>query len=214
LDYFQDVGVHWGIPYALRGLGDSSCALGMYADARRDALQALQYVPDHQQMETGLYVLTNLCVVAETWIGEGQIERAYGLLAVLNQRCQDYGFTRNRNYLHALFRLDDALPPHLAAAVARGRTRDFDMVVEEVIHELTQNESNRSVLSVSQRLPNPLTERELEILHLLATGLTNREIAEALVLTPGTVRWYLNQIYSKLHVKSRTQAIIRARELN
>jgi WD40 repeat protein/serine/threonine protein kinase len=65
----------------------------------------------------------------------------------------------------------------------------------------------------SQPLPEPLTERELCILELLIDGLSNREIADKLVLTVGTVRWYINQIYTKLDVHSRHQAIERARQL-
>ncbi len=60
---------------------------------------------------------------------------------------------------------------------------------------------------------NSLTERELEILRLVADGLSNRQIAEQLIFSVGTVKWYVNQIYSKLHVGSRTQAIARAREV-
>ncbi|MCC6612731.1 MAG: tetratricopeptide repeat protein [Anaerolineae bacterium] len=57
-----------------------------------------------------------------------------------------------------------------------------------------------------------LTEREQEILRLIADGSSNEEIARALVLTLGTVKWYNTQIYSKLGAKNRTQAIARARE--
>ncbi len=67
--------------------------------------------------------------------------------------------------------------------------------------------------SPAQPLPEPLTERELCILELLIEGLSNREIADKLVLTVGTVRWYINQIYTKLDVHSRHQAIERARQL-
>lgn len=58
-----------------------------------------------------------------------------------------------------------------------------------------------------------LTNRELEVLKLLEKGLTNKEIAEALFITVGTVKLYNHKIYSKLQVKSRTQALIRAKEL-
>lgn len=58
-----------------------------------------------------------------------------------------------------------------------------------------------------------LSKRALEILHLLAEGLSDREIAERLVMTINTVKWYNRQIYSILEVGSRTQAIARAREL-
>ena len=52
-----------------------------------------------------------------------------------------------------------------------------------------------------------LTERELDIARLIADGLSNHEIAQQLVLTHGTVKWYCGQIYSKLGVNSRAQAI-------
>ncbi len=61
--------------------------------------------------------------------------------------------------------------------------------------------------------PDALNERELEILRLLSAGLSNREIAEALFITVGTVKWHTNHIYSKLGVKNRGQAVAKAREL-
>jgi LuxR family maltose regulon positive regulatory protein len=62
-------------------------------------------------------------------------------------------------------------------------------------------------------LLEPLTERELDILRLLAAGMSNREIAASLVITLGTVKWYVNSIYGKLNVNSRVQAVARAKEL-
>src|SRR5215472_9630361 len=60
---------------------------------------------------------------------------------------------------------------------------------------------------------NQLTRRELEILRLMAEGLSNKAIAEQLFIGTETVKWYLKQIYSKLQVSSRTQAIAVARSL-
>jgi DNA-binding NarL/FixJ family response regulator len=62
-------------------------------------------------------------------------------------------------------------------------------------------------------LPEPLSEREKEILHLLAQGLSNREIAIRLSLAQGTVKNYVTAILQKLGVRDRTQAALRAREL-
>jgi DNA-binding NarL/FixJ family response regulator len=62
-------------------------------------------------------------------------------------------------------------------------------------------------------LAEPLSEREREILELLALGLNNREIADRLSLAPGTVKNYVTTILQKLGVRDRTQAAIRAREL-
>ena len=60
----------------------------------------------------------------------------------------------------------------------------------------------------------PLSERELEVLRLVSRGLSNRQIAEALFVTLGTVKKHLNNIFGKLQVKNRTQAVARSRELN
>jgi LuxR family maltose regulon positive regulatory protein len=59
----------------------------------------------------------------------------------------------------------------------------------------------------------PLSERELEILNLVAAGLSNQEIGQRLFIGVGTVKWYLNNLYGKLEVRSRTQAVARARGL-
>src|SRR5262249_31599905 len=61
--------------------------------------------------------------------------------------------------------------------------------------------------------PEPLTERELEILRLMSEGASNKEIAARLHLSGGTVRWYTQQIYVKLDAHSRYKAIERARQL-
>ena len=57
-----------------------------------------------------------------------------------------------------------------------------------------------------------LTSREIDVLRLLASGVSNREIASQLFLSEGTIRVYLTNIYSKLEVRSRTQAILLAKE--
>jgi LuxR family maltose regulon positive regulatory protein len=66
---------------------------------------------------------------------------------------------------------------------------------------------------LAQAMADPLTERELEVLHLLAEGLSNKEIAGRLVVAPSTVKQHLKNIYSKLDVHSRTQAVARGQEL-
>ncbi|MEZ4570402.1 MAG: LuxR C-terminal-related transcriptional regulator [Thermomicrobiales bacterium] len=63
-------------------------------------------------------------------------------------------------------------------------------------------------------LPEPLTDRELEILQLLAAGLTNSEIADELYISPQTVKKHAGNIYGKLAVRSRTEAAARARDLH
>lgn len=64
-----------------------------------------------------------------------------------------------------------------------------------------------------QPLIDPLSERECEVLRLVAEGLTDRQIADRLVLAVGTIKRHLNNVYGKLGVNSRTQALARARDI-
>jgi LuxR family maltose regulon positive regulatory protein len=63
-------------------------------------------------------------------------------------------------------------------------------------------------------LPEPLSERELAVLRLIAEGLSNGEIAARLFVAISTVKWHINAIFGKLAVTSRTQAVARARALH
>jgi DNA-binding NarL/FixJ family response regulator len=75
----------------------------------------------------------------------------------------------------------------------------------------------RKVISSFQELPAAVAEveglspREREILELLADGFPNKEIADRVGLTDGTVRWHLRHVYHKLHVRSRMEAALKFR---
>jgi DNA-binding CsgD family transcriptional regulator len=77
--------------------------------------------------------------------------------------------------------------------------------------ELGRGEESRAP---SEPLAEPLSDREMEVLRLLASGLTNREIAGNLFIAVGTVKNHTNGIYRKLGVHNRAGALGRARELN
>jgi LuxR family maltose regulon positive regulatory protein len=63
------------------------------------------------------------------------------------------------------------------------------------------------------KMLEPLSQRELEILYLIAQGLSNREIGERLFLALDTVKGHNRRIFDKLQVQSRTEAVARAHEL-
>ncbi len=76
-----------------------------------------------------------------------------------------------------------------------------------------QESGNSPLAKKPPKLPEPLTPREVEILRLLAQGLTNRQIAKQLVISPGTVKVHVGHIIAKLGVSDRTQAAVKAIEL-
>lgn len=76
---------------------------------------------------------------------------------------------------------------------------------------ISPSKSTSNNQSPSNQFVEPLSKRELDVLHLIADGLTNREIANKLILSLNTVKGHTRRIYGKLGVNSRTQAIGKAR---
>jgi ATP/maltotriose-dependent transcriptional regulator MalT len=112
-----------------------------------------------------------------------------------------------------------------AAAWAEGKAMTYEQAIAYALEDRTapvemkpteQVDDSQTIprrQPASQSLADPLTERELEILCLIAEGMSNREIADQLVLAVSTVKWYVNEIFGKLHVTNRTLAVARARAL-
>lgn len=86
--------------------------------------------------------------------------------------------------------------------------------INDILHNIDPNQSNLSqTVSLRTKSVDRLSERELEILRHIAGGLSNAKIAQKLHVTEGTVKWHAYNIYSKLNVKTRIQAVAEAREL-
>ena len=110
--------------------------------------------------------------------------------------------------------LKDAPSETLFAAIraaARGESFLQPSVTTRVLAEFTRLSDQPPVSSST--LVEPLSDREREILRLITRGSSNREIAEALFITEGTVKNHVTNILSKLDVRDRTQAALKAREL-
>ncbi|MEU1501051.1 response regulator transcription factor [Streptomyces sp. NPDC005732] len=111
------------------------------------------------------------------------------------------------------FLLKDVTPEHLVAAVRLVRSGDALLaptITRRLIERFAQRqEAPRPGL---HRDLSPLTPRELEVLRLLATGLSNAELADRLFLSPTTVKTHVGRILSKLGLRDRVQAVVLAYE--
>jgi LuxR family maltose regulon positive regulatory protein len=113
--------------------------------------------------------------------------------------------------------LDEApgITPLLRAATGEGEQRDYARALLAALAAPAERATGTpSTASPGQSLLEPLTERELEVLRLVATGASNREIADAAFISVDTVKKHLKNIFGKLQASSRTQAAARARELD
>ena len=96
---------------------------------------------------------------------------------------------------------------------ARGQTFLQPSVAAKVVAEFTRlTEAGPAPAQAKQDLVEPLSDREVEILSILATGASNREIAAQLFIAEGTVKNHVTNILSKLNVRDRTQAALKAKE--
>ena len=92
-------------------------------------------------------------------------------------------------------------------------SQDLYRRIEEIRSRTKESVSTPKTLGGQGLLDEPLTEREMEVLQLLCDGFTNQEIASRLVLALDTVKRHVYNIYGKLGVRRRPQAILKAREL-
>ena len=90
----------------------------------------------------------------------------------------------------------------------RRRREEDEKRAREAAERQAKEEAERKAAA-----PHALSEREFEVLELLAAGRSNKEIASQLSVSPNTVKSHLAKLYSKLDVTRRTEAILKAREL-
>jgi predicted ATPase/DNA-binding NarL/FixJ family response regulator len=194
----------WIVATAHRNLGDVEYKLGN--------LKAAQH-----HWRTSLFIYSELNITwlifsiihrfTSMFIQQNDLERVIEINALITGHKDANQFAKEHaeKELEELKLLVDEA--NYAAAVKRGESLDLYDVVDGLLQEFDPK------ATTSQNMQG-LSPREMDVLKLLIEGRSNREIAKEMVFALGTVKWYISQIYSKLGVESRTQAIAKARELN
>jgi len=101
------------------------------------------------------------------------------------------------------------LVPILQEAARRGIEAEY---ADRILSAL--GAAPRGGSRIQAELTEPLSDREIEVLRLVSMGFSNREIAGKLVISPGTAKTHIHNLCGKLGVRNRTEAAMRARELN
>ncbi|MEJ2597822.1 MAG: LuxR C-terminal-related transcriptional regulator [Anaerolineales bacterium] len=129
-------------------------------------------------------------------------DEALGFLTDVLQKAEGGGFVRT--FVEA----GENLTPSLREAARRGVTPDYTARILAVMAEKVDTEP-----AVQASLVEPLSQREIEVLRLVTSGMSNREIARQLFISPGTAKTHVHNLCGKLGVRNRTEAAMKAKEL-
>ena len=121
--------------------------------------------------------------------------------------CKTLRLAEAGGYIRSFVEAGERIIPFLRLAAGRG------VLPEYVEHILAAMMDNTALATSLPSMTEPLSERELEVLRLIAVGMSNREIADELVISPGTAKTHVHHLCGKLGVRNRTEAAMRAKEL-
>jgi len=175
--------------------GDTSAALAVL-------------VPYRQQIEAKGWQderLKVMVVEAVALHAHGETDKAVQLLFDALELAQPGGFIR-------LF-VDEGFPMAQLLTRMKDEGGSMNEYRDTVLATFGKPEHSHPLSLIPQPLVEPLSQRELEVLRLIAQGLSNREISERLFLALDTVKGHNQKIFGKLQVQRRTEAVARAREL-
>lgn len=144
---------------------------------------------------------------------------AVQIYAAADRLLENLGYPRDHAYRaeseHQLAATRSRMgPTRFNVAWEHGYALSSDQAIQQVQgFDIAEQTSHPQTSSTDQTLLVSLNEREIEVLRLIAEGRSNNEIAERLVIALSTVKWHINNLFGKLGVHSRTQAVAQAKEL-
>jgi predicted ATPase/DNA-binding CsgD family transcriptional regulator len=197
---WRDIGnIHW-LSMALNNLGRVQARRGELGPARRQLHEGLRLAKRIGDRRRQAFILSAVAVVAAA---EGRSERAQRLDAIASSAVAEIG-------ARPVHEVQARLGPPASVPRALEQSMTLDQAVEENLAWLAEPE--RRPESDPRLQSDTLTRREREVVVLLARGMTNRQIGEALIVTEGTVENYVQRVLGKLRVNNRAQVAVWAVE--
>jgi len=208
LELYRDLNDRGGLAGSLLGLGKVAHVTGDHPTAGRYFRQALDIAVKIQFRPLALSILVEIAALYSSF---DKYKLAVTLLALTEGHPASKHETRQRAQRQLQSLQSRMTESDFQSEVRQASGLDLDGTLKKVETKIAALFEN---VKGAQPLAEPLTDRELDVLRLIAKGYTNEEISEELVLAVGTVKWYASQIYGKLGVSNRTRAAMRVRELD
>lgn len=203
-DEIRDPG---GKATAIFGLGDTAIALGNNADALLSFREAMDIAVEITWTPLILKIITGISILTLRSKSQNSSIR---LLSYVAENSSSEQQTRQRaKSVLAENVIDDTSLVKPLNSMSAAVSLAYE-ILQQLMDELSQENERQN----GEEANDFLTEQEINILKLVANGMTNRQIANELNFTVGTIKWYLHQIYTKLHVSNRTEAVATARRLD
>ncbi len=180
--------------------------VGQCGDGQTAVDLARQLAPDVVVMDVHIPVLDG--IAATRMLAGAGVPRPVKVLVVTTFNLDEYVYEALRAGASG-FLLKDAPPAQLLHGI-RTVASGAALLDPEVTRELVGKFATRIRPAKPSTHDTPLTPRELEVLHLIADGLSNSEIAAELVLSPETVKTFVSRILTKLGLRDRVQAVVYA----
>jgi DNA-binding CsgD family transcriptional regulator/tetratricopeptide (TPR) repeat protein len=220
LTLFRELGDTWGTGLLLNNLARVARDLGEWEQASALCAESLALFRELGDRRGVAWVLSNLVVVAQRRGAWELAARLHGAAEALREAVGSASLAvspAERDMLEAAVAAarTELGDQSFAAAVAAGRAMPPEQLAEAALSGPRPTAGAGRVADMPpapDREASPLTRREQEVAALVAQGLTDRQIAEALVITEGTVGVHLTRIFTKLDLHSRAQLAVWAAE--
>ena len=211
MEIYRQINDRGGYARVLMGLGQEACARQDYNTAKKWFRQALETADEIHYLPLIFSILLEVEKLLNHYEDPAYCVKLLVMIQMHPASQHSTKIQAEKRLKHLNSQLSEQ---EFARAFLQGREWELTSTVAEIMVELQPMPEPAAIAALSEPASiEPLTAREREVLRFIAEGDSNAEIANRLVISLGTVKWYASQIYGKLGVANRTEAAVSARKL-